>query len=190
SVPWHLHGLDIWTPIATEGATAMMLKGNGMGWNWEGFYTTSLLDAYARGWRTRPNDLSETVKLVMMTGEFMHRNYHGRFYAKAQNLSRRLREAYDAALGEVDVLVLPTIPFRATKLPAPDCTREQYVEAALNMLRNTAPFDASGHPACTVPCGVSDDLPIGLMIVGKRYDDATVLQVANAFEGATDWQKM
>ncbi|MGD9537547.1 MAG: amidase [Alphaproteobacteria bacterium] len=189
SVPWHLHGLDIWTAIATEGATAQMLKGNGMGWNWEGYYATSLLDAYARGWRTRPNDLSETVKLVMLTGEYMHRNYHGRFYAKAQNLSRQLREAYDAALAEVDVLILPTIPFRATKLPAPDCSREEYVDLALNMLRNTAPFDASGHPACTVPCGVSDDLPIGMMIVGKRYDDATVLQVANAYEGAVDWME-
>ena len=190
SVPWHLHGLDIWTPIATEGATAQMIKGNGMGWNWEGYYNTSLLDAYARGWRSRPNDLSETVKLVMMTGEYMHRNYHGRFYAKAQNLSRQLRDAYDAALAEVDVLVMPTIPFRATKLPAHDCTREEYVDTALNMLRNTAPFDASGHPACTIPCGVSDDLPIGLMIIGKRYDDATVLQFANAFEGATDWKEM
>jgi amidase len=190
SVPWHLHGLDIWTPIATEGATAQMLKGNGMGWNWEGYYNTSLLDAYARGWRTRPNDLSETVKLVMMTGEFMHKNYHGRFYAKAQNLSRRLREAYDAALGEVDVMIMPTIPFRATKLPAPNCSREDYIDAALNMLRNTAPFDASGHPACTIPCGVSDDLPIGLMIIGKRYDDASVLQAANAYEGATEWEKL
>jgi amidase len=190
SVPWHLHGLDIWTPIATEGATAQMLKGNGMGWNWEGYYATSLLDAYARGWRTRPNDLSETVKLVMMTGEFMHRNYHGRFYAKAQNLSRRLREAYDAALAEVDVMLMPTIPFRATKLPAPDCSREEYVTLALNMLRNTAPFDASGHPACTVPCGVHDDLPVGLMLIGRRYDDATVLRAAAAYENAVDWQEL
>jgi amidase len=189
SVPMHLYALDIWTAIATEGATAQMLIGNGMGWNWEGYYTTSLLDAYARGWRSRPNDLSETVKLVMMTGHFMHKNYHGRYYAKAQNLSRKLREAYDAALAEHTVLVMPTIPFRATKLPAPDCPREEYVARALDMLRNTAPFDCSGHPACNVPCGLSEGLPIGMMIIGKRYDDASVLQFAHAFEQATEWEK-
>ena len=58
------------------------------------------------------------------------------------------------------------------------------------MLRNTAPFDASGHPACTVPCGVHDDLPVGLMLIGRRYDDATVLRAAAAYENAVDWQEL
>ena len=118
----------------------------------------------------------------MMLGEYMHRNYHGRYYAKAQNLSRRLRETYDAVLAEYDVLAMPTLPMLATELPAPDCSREHYVEVALNMLANTCPFDASGHPAMTVPCGKADDSPIGMMLIGKRYDDATVIQAAAAFE--------
>ena len=54
----HLDGPHIWNGIAVEGATAMMLKGNGFGTNWEGYYATSLIDAYARGWRSRPDDLS------------------------------------------------------------------------------------------------------------------------------------
>ena len=78
SIPMHLDGPHIWNGIAVEGATALMLKGNGFGTNWEGYYVTSLIDAYARGWRSRPDDLSETVKMVMMLGEFMHKNYHGR----------------------------------------------------------------------------------------------------------------
>ena len=182
SIPMHLDGPHIWNGVAVEGATELMLKGNGFGTNWEGYYTTSLLDAYARGWRSRPDDLSETVKLVMLLGEFMHRNYHGHYYAKAQNLSRRLRETYDASLAEYDVLAMPTLPMLATKLPEPDCSREEYVDAALNMLANTCPFDVTGHPAMTVPCGKADDSPIGMMLIGKRYDDATVIQAAGAFE--------
>jgi amidase len=58
------------------------------------------------------------------------------------------------------------------------------------MVRNVAPFDSSGHPAMTVPCGVADDLPIGLMIIGKRHDDAMVLRVGQAFAQAADWQTM
>ena len=85
---------------------------------------------------------------------------------------------------------MPTIPFRATEIPAPDCSREEYVEVALNLLGNTAPFDVSGHPAISVPCGMAGGLPIGLMIIGKRYDEATVLRVAEAFEQSGDWHTM
>jgi amidase len=129
------------------------------------------------------------VKFVMLLGEFMNRNYHARYYAKAQNMRYSLVEAYDNALSEVDVLVMPTLPQRATKLPAPDCAREENIDAALNMITNTAPFDTSGHPAISVPCAMSDSSPIGMMIVGKRYDDATVLRFAKAFEGLGDWKK-
>jgi len=190
SVPMHLYGMDIWNAIAVEGATELMVKGNSMGTNWEGYYNTSLLDAYAHGWRERPDDLSVTVKFVMMLGEYMHQNYHGRYYAKAQNLSRKLRQAYDDALRDVDLLALPTLPQQATKLPAPDCSYEEYCDTALNMLANTAPFDCSGHPGMSVPCGMSNGLPIGMMLIGKRYDDATVIQAAHAFEQAGNWKNM
>jgi amidase len=191
SIPMHLDGPHIWNGIAVEGATELMLKGNALGTNWEGYYTTTLLDAYARGWRSRPDDLSETVKTTMLLGEYMHRNYHGRYYAKAQNLSRKLRDTYDAVLEDFDLLLMPTLPMQATKLPAPDCSREENVETALNMLANTCPFDCTGHPAITVPCSKANGLPIGMMLIGKRYDDATVIQAAAAFEkGAGDWTKM
>ena len=190
SIPMHSLGLDIWNAVAVEGATELMLKGNSMGTNWEGYYNTSLLDAYAHGWRQRPDDLSVTVKLVMLLGEYMHKNYHGHYYAKGQNLSRKLREAYDLALQDVDLLALPTLPQQATKLPAPDCSNEEYVDKALNMLSNTAPFDCSGHPGINVPCGMNNGLPIGMMLIGKRYDDAKVIQAAHAFEQNGNWKKM
>jgi amidase len=140
------------------------------------------MEAYARGWRSRPNDMAETVKMVLFFGEYARRFYHGRYYAKAQNLRRTLRQAYDEALNTHDLLVMPTIPFRATPIPPPDCSREEYVGRALDMVTNTSPFDASGHPAINVPCGTADGLPIGMMLIGRRYDDATVLRGAAAFE--------
>ena len=60
--------------------------------------------------------------------------------------------------------------------------------AALDMLSNTCPFDVSGHPAVSVPCGLADDLPIGLMLVGRQFDDLTVLQAAHAVETSKKWQ--
>jgi amidase len=187
SVPMHLDGYHIWNAIIVEGSTELMIKGNGFGSNWDGHYTTSLMEAYARGWRSRPNDLAETVKMVLFFGEYARRFYHGRYYAKAQNLRRTLRQAYDEILKTHDLMLMPTIPFRATPIPRADCSREEYVTSALNMVANTAPFDASGHPAINVPCGNSDDLPIGMMLIGRRYDEVTVLRGAAAFERvATD----
>jgi amidase len=185
SIPMHLDGYHIWNAIIVEGSTELMIKGNGFGSNWDGHYTTSLMDAYARGWRSRPNDMAETVKTVLFFGEYARRYYHGRYYAKAQNLRRTLRQAYDAALKTHDLLLMPTIRFRATPIPPADCSREEYVTTALNMVANTAPFDASGHPAINVPCGSADDLPIGMMLIGRRYDEATVLRGAAAFQRAS-----
>jgi amidase len=184
----HLDGYHIWTAIIVEGSTELMIKGDGFGYSWDGHYVTSLRDAFARGWRSRPNDLSETVKMVMLLGEYMHRCYHGRYYAKAQNLRRALRAAYDAALADHDLLVMPTIPFRATPIPPADCSHADYVTLALNMVGNTCPFDVSGHPAMTVPCAHVDDLPVGMMLIGRRFDEATVLRAAAAFEALGDWR--
>jgi len=185
SVPMHNDGYHIWNAIIIEGSTELMIKGNGFGSNWDGHYTTSLLDAYARGWRSRPNDMAETVKMVLFTGEYMKRYYHGRYYAKAQNLRRSLREAYDRVLQDYDLMMMPTIPFRAPPLPPADSPREEYVVKALNMVTNTAPFDASGHPAINVPCGAADGLPIGMMLIGRRYDEVAVLRAAAAYQRGT-----
>jgi amidase len=182
SVPLHLDGIHVWNAIAVEGATMLMVAGNSMGTNWKGHYTTSLLDFYGRSRRARANDLSETVKLVILLGQYMQDNYHGRYYAKAQNLARVLRGAYDAALGNVDLLLMPTLPLKATLLPAPNASREEYVARALEMIANTAPFDVTGHPAISVPAGMSSGLPVGMMLIGRHWEDATVLRAADAFQ--------
>jgi amidase len=165
-----------------------MLKGNNTGTNWEGFYNTNLLDAAARGNRTRLNDISPTVKLVRLLGEYMNRNYHGRYYAKAQNVRHLVREAYGDVLGSYDLLAMPTIPNVATEIPPADCSLEDAVFYGLSMINNTPQFNLTGHPSISVPCGVVDELPVGLMFVGKHFDDLRVLQAADAVEKLGDWQ--
>jgi amidase len=71
---------------------------------------------------------------------------------------------------------------KATPIPAPTASREEYVARALEMIPNTCPFDVTGHPALTVPCGASDGLPVGMMLIGRHWEDATVLRAGHAFE--------
>ena len=80
SIPMHLDGPHIWTGVIVEGAAEMMLKGFALGSNWVGYYTTSLQQAFAQGWTSRPDDVSETVKLVLLLGEYMHHGYHNRYH--------------------------------------------------------------------------------------------------------------
>ena len=143
SVPMHLLAPAIWLPIAAEGATEFMMKGNGMGTNWRGLYNTTLLDAHS-GWRHRADELSDSLKITMLLGQYFTKHYRGHFYAKAQNLNRKLRAAYDAALGKYDLLLMPTLPMKATPLPPPDAPRELYIQRAFEMVPNTAPFNATG----------------------------------------------
>jgi len=77
---------------------------------------------------------------------------------------------------------MPTLPLKATLLPAPNASREDYVARALEMIANTAPFDVTGHPAITVPAGLSSGLPVGMMLIGRHGEDATVLRAADAFQ--------
>ncbi len=184
SVPMHRDGIHIWNGIAVEGSTETVMRSNALGTNHKGHYATSLLDAFARGRLTRADDLAETVKLTMLAGEHLRRSYHGRYYAKAQNLARRLNAAYDEVLERLDLLLLPTVPIKATLLPGEGASREESIERALEMMVNNAPFAVTGHPAMTVPCGVSDGLPVGMMLVGRPWEESTVLRAARAFERA------
>ena len=189
SIPMHLAGPAIWSPIAIEGLTAQMMKGNGMGTGWKGLYTTSLLDYHAN-WRSRADELSDTLKICMFIGQYFLKHHRGHYYAKAQNLSRRLRDSYDALLNSYDVLLMPTTPMKATPLPPPDASLALYCQRAFEMLPNTAPFDVTGHPAMSVPCGMSNGLPIGMMLVSRHYNESTIYRAAAAFEQAGDWKRM
>jgi amidase len=182
SIPWHRDAMPVWNAVALEGATAIMVAGESMAYGAKGHYATGLVDAFSQGRRERGERLSETVKLTVLAGGWMARAYQGRYYARAQNLARSATAAYDAVLAEHDLLVMPTLPLKATPLPAADAPLEEYVQRALEMIPNTAPFDVTGHPAMNVPCAMSGGLPVGMMLVGRHGDEATILRAADAFE--------
>jgi amidase len=187
SIPMHRDGGAIWTPIALEGLVAQMMHGNGMGFNWKGLYTTSLLDAHAN-WRARADELSRTLKISMLAGEYFIKHHRGHFYAKAQNLGRLLRKTYDDVLAHYDLLMMPTLPMKATPLPPANAPLALWCQRGFEMLPNTCPFDVTGHPAMNIPCGMSDGLPVGMMLVGKYYAETTIYRAAHSFEQLGDWR--
>ena len=189
SIPMHLMGPALWMPIGVEGLTQTMMYGDGYGVSRPDLYVTSLMD-FHRNWRTRANEMSETTKLFTMFGSYIRKYYGSRYYGKAMNVTRLLTAAYDAVLADHDLLLMPTTPIKASQLPAPDASREEYVQRALEMISNTAPFDITHHPAMAIPCGMSKGLPVSMMLVGKQFDESTIYRAAHAFEQSGDWKKM
>jgi amidase len=188
SIPMHRVATHIWAALITEGSTQQMMKGNGFGFNWKGLYLPSMMQAHAR-WRERADDLSETLKFSMVAGEFMTRAGGGTYYAKAQNLVRPLRAAYDQVLADYDVLLMPTLPMKATPLPPEDAPLPLVFQRAWEMMANTSPFDITGHPALQVPCASVDGLPIGMMLIGAHFEESRLYQLAAAFEREVDWRQ-
>ena len=101
----------------------------------------------------------------------------------ARNLAFEVRRRYDAALADVDLLLMPTRADGGAGDPgAGRPARGPASPAALEMIVNCAPFDVSGHPATSVPAGLADGLPVGMMLTGRRFEDTTCLRVAHAYE--------
>jgi amidase len=189
SIPMHLAGAAMFVPIASEGMTRQMMLDNGFGQNQQGLALLDLRDANA-AWRERTDELSETLKLFLLIGQYGLSRYGGRYYAKCANLRRQLRATYDEALDRYDLLLMPTTPMVATPLPAANASRAEIIQRGLEMLLNTQQFDITGHPAMSLPCGVSRELPVGMMLVGRHYGEAMIYRAAASFESCGDWQKM
>lgn len=185
-VPWHRDGMAVANGVSTE-ETAALFRSEGVGHFNKGFYDTQFATAFAKARRTRGDDLPPTVKLRLIVGEYLADEYLGYYHAKAQNLRRDLTGAYDEALSNADVLAMPTTPMTAHPVDE-GLTRREILDRAPGRVRNLAPFNVTGHPAISLPCGTVDGLPIGLMLVGRLFDDETVLRVAHAFETIIDWE--
>jgi amidase len=90
-------------------------------------------------------------------------------------------------LEQLDVLVMPTTPMVAQR-HEPKQSVQQNLNFGWTMLANTAPFDMTGHPSLSLPCGKSDGLPVGLMLTGRHFEDGTLLRLGHAFERQMAWQ--
>ena len=189
SVPMHRLGYHIWVPIGVDGTIETMMRGDGYGTNWRGLYVTSLM-AWHHDWRRRTCELPDGLKLGMLMGHHVHSAYGGRYYAKAQNLARKLRSAYDEVLASYDVLVMPTVPVKPRTLPTGDASRLDRMGPGLGNITNACVFNVTGHPAISVPCGMVDGLPVGMMLVGRYWDEMMLYRASDAFEQAFEWRKL
>jgi aspartyl-tRNA(Asn)/glutamyl-tRNA(Gln) amidotransferase subunit A len=141
---------------------------------------------HARLVRERPHELQPAVRARLEVG--FHISAHD--YLQALRVRARLTRQFIAEVfAEVDVLVAPTIPEPAPGLvEAKAGTVEELVARMGRFSRLTRPFNGLGLPALSVPCGFSrNGLPLALQIVGRPFDEATVLGLGHAYEQATDW---
>jgi amidase len=118
----------------------------------------------------------------------MRKDFGHRYYGKACNLIPTLTGAYDTILNAYDLLLMPTTPIKASKIPGAEASLEERAERSVNMVANTLPFNLTHHPAMNVPCGMSDGLPVGMMLVGRCHAEPTIYRAAYAFEQAQDWK--
>jgi aspartyl-tRNA(Asn)/glutamyl-tRNA(Gln) amidotransferase subunit A len=142
--------------------------------------------AYHAPWmRSRPQDYQPDVRERLRLGVFVN----GAHYVRAQQIRALVTREVDEALARRDVLLAPATPLVAPVLGERETALgdgPSDVRAAL--LRCARPFNFSGHPACAAPCGFTPGgLPIGLQIVGRPFDEATVLRVVDAYQRMTDW---
>ena len=189
-MPEHLSlGFPVWAAIRGDAACVMLLEMNGFGIGYEGLYPLSAIDACMK-WRDHADELADTLKIATILSKYTLHKYGGHYYGKAQNLRRRLRAAYDAALAKYDLLLLPTTVMKATPIPGKNASPQEITRRSWEPVRNTCPFNATGHPAISIPCGMADGRPIGLMLVGRHWNERTIYRAASAFERSGDWMTM
>jgi len=187
SIPIHRDALYFATGVMAEGLAALFAQ-NGMVHHVKGPYNGHLARAFGEGMRMHGSDLPPLLKMMLVMGTYLNRRYPGRVYARAQNARPWLRAQYDSALARVDILAMPTTP---TKAHRHDPKFSAYDEMMRGFAtgNNTMVFDVTGHPSLSVPCAKSNGLPVGLMLTGRHFDDATLLRAAHAFEQNVAWEK-
>ncbi|KIW44290.1 uncharacterized protein PV06_05310 [Exophiala oligosperma] len=134
---------------------------------------------------------------LYLRGCFLQEKYGAALVSRCTNLMRKLSDDYDVAFRQFDVLVMPTTPLppcRIFKSRSEGSTSER-LKRTTGITANTAPFNASGHPALSIPVGFSPALedpsvrlPVGLQLVGRKFEDALLLKVAASWENRYDWK--
>lgn len=195
SVPMHNEGAAIWTTSTRPSMSDTLCQGK------TGGYLSYLPSHIQPQWPPDQkmygllNSTNPALVNIMLSGQFAHAHFGPQLEGKAHRKVFELRDAYDRALEEVDVLILPCTPTVA--MPHPRLRRDdggpttvmEKLRAAVGLTWNTCPFNVTGHPALSAPCGSGSvpehpnvQLPIGMQIVGKRWQEERVLQAAALFE--------
>ena len=188
SIPDHLHGPALWGAVVTDGFWRTVTL-NGVGYNHDDIYSPALYQAM-RDWSSRSAEAPPNARLLWLLGRHLE-NYQGRYYARAKNLVRKLRMNYDKSLHKHDLLLMPTTVTTAARNPGSQqaASVADIMGPAFGNTLNACQFNATGHPAISIPCGRIDGLPVGLMLVGRYFSESAIYRAAHAFEQATNWQE-
>jgi aspartyl-tRNA(Asn)/glutamyl-tRNA(Gln) amidotransferase subunit A len=135
-------------------------------------------------WKTRGEGFGAEVKRRIMLGTYaLSSGYYDAYYVKAQQVRTLIKQDFDRAFADVDVIACPTSPTVAFPIGArADDPYQMYLADVF-----TIPANMAGIPGIAVPCGFSDGLPVSLQLLGKAFDETTLLGVAHAYEQSTEW---
>lgn len=136
--------------------------------------------------RTRGAGFGPEVKRRIMLGTYaLSSGYYDAYYVKAQKVRTLIKQDFDAAFEQVDVIAAPTSPTVA--FPLNSRTNDPYQMYLADVF--TIPCNMAGIPGISLPCGFSENLPVSLQLLGKAFDEATLLGVAHAYEQAAGWHR-
>jgi amidase len=181
SIPGHRESRAIFAGIVCSGVAVQLLAGSSYPLNTHGPYDLDVMDAHRR-LLAEGSRLPDTLLSLLIVGGLALASDGGLSYARAQRAAQGLRAAYDAALDRYDLLLMPTVPMRAPKLPAPDADRTVRLERAVDMFANCSAFNVTGHPALSLPCGPRGQLPVGMMLVGRHFHEGVLHAAGEAYE--------
>ena len=144
---------------------------------------TDIIDMYKK---TRSNAFGPEVKRRIMLGTYaLSAGYYDAYYLKALKVRTLVKQDFDKAFDKVDVLITPTVPTPAFKIGG-------MISDPIKMYLQdvcTIPINLAGVPAISVPCGFSNELPVGLQIIAKPLDEATLIRTAYTFEQNNEYHK-
>jgi aspartyl-tRNA(Asn)/glutamyl-tRNA(Gln) amidotransferase subunit A len=183
SLPTTDFGIAVYYIIAPAEASSNLARYDGVKY---GLRVPGAKDLIEMSSRTRAAGFGTEVKRRIMLGTYaLSAGYYDAYYGKAQKVRTLVKRDFDAAFAKVDLLVAPTTPSVAFKHGEKADPLSMYLNDVY-----TVGADLAGLPAISVPCGFSrTGLPIGLQVIGRALDEATVLRGAYAYEQATRWRE-
>ncbi|GIO27995.1 Asp-tRNA(Asn)/Glu-tRNA(Gln) amidotransferase subunit GatA [Ornithinibacillus bavariensis] len=181
SLPHSKYAVAAYYLISSSEASANLARFDGVRYGVRSEKAENMIDMFKK---SRSEGFGEEVKRRIMLGTFaLSSGYYDAYYKKAQKVRTLIKNDFDKIFETYDVVIGPTTPTPAFKVG-------EKIDDPLTMYANdilTIPVNLAGVPGISIPCGFSPDgLPIGLQIIGKHFDEATVYRAAHAFEQATD----
>lgn len=184
SLPHTDYAVATYYLLASSEASSNLARFDGVRYGVRADNPTNLLDLYRR---SRSEGFGAEVKRRIMLGTYaLSSGYYDAYYKKAQQVRTLIKRDFDQVFEKFDLIIGPTAPTAAFKLG-------EQIGDPLTMYLNdicTIPVSLAGVPAISVPCGTAEGLPVGLQIIGKPFDEQTVLRAAHAFESQTGFHNL